>query len=264
VTVAEPALPRAVGRTAERLASGSLAALCVALREGVPPASLPFAVATPHYRGVVEELVAVWSHHPDISAEALAIALDCAAERVEWARQENLSLVWSGPTTEAVPVRRSDQALLELVRAADKRLVVVSYAVYSVPVIADALVQAARGGVEVAVVLESAEESGGNVSYEMTAALGGKVAEHVTFYTWPAERRPRKPGGKLASLHAKCAVADERYLLVSSANLTDAALRFNMELGLLVREGPVPSRVQRHLEQLIARGELVPASRRVA
>ena len=254
---AKRTLPRAVGQTAERLSEGSLGALCAALREGTPPASLARAVATPHYRGTVEELVCVWSQHPDVSAEALAIAVECAAERVEWARQEELSLVWSGPATDAVPVRRSDQTLLQLVRAAKRRLIIVSYAVYSVPDIAKALVAGARRGVEVAVVLESAEESEGNVSYEMAPALGGRVADHVTFYTWPAERRPRTPGGRLASLHAKCAVADERLLLISSANLTDAAMRLNMELGLLVSEGPVPSRVQSHLEQLIARRDLV-------
>jgi len=257
VITGERTLPRAVGRTAERLSAGSLGALCAALREGTPPESLARTVATTHYRGTVEELVDVWSQHSDISPEALAIAVECAAERVEWARQEELSLVWSGPATDAVPVRRSDQALLQLVRAAKSRLIIVSYAVYSVPEIAKALVTAARRGVEVAVVLESAEESEGNVSYEMAQALGGRVADHVTFYTWPADRRPRTPSGRVASLHAKCAVADGRRLLISSANLTDAALRLNMELGLLVSEGPIPARLQSHLEQLIARRDLV-------
>ena len=52
-------------------------------------------------------------------------------------------------------------------------------------------------------------------------------------------------------LHAKCAVADGRYLFVSSANLTEAALHLNMELGLLIRGGKQPSHVQQHLVWLV-------------
>jgi phosphatidylserine/phosphatidylglycerophosphate/cardiolipin synthase-like enzyme len=118
------------------------------------------------------------------------------------------------------------------------------------------LVAAADRGVEVAIVLESAAESEGNVSYEMATALGSKVAERAALYTWPAERRPRNPRGSLASLHVKCAVADRSALLISSANLTESALERNMELGLLVRGGPAPATVHRHFENLIDQGEL--------
>ena len=92
-------------------------------------------------------------------------------------------------------MRRTDQALIELVNAAKRRLIVVSFAVYKVPAIADALVAAAARGVSVAVVVESEAESGGKVDYEMAAALGSEVAKHATIYTWPAENRPKTAKG---------------------------------------------------------------------
>jgi phosphatidylserine/phosphatidylglycerophosphate/cardiolipin synthase-like enzyme len=57
----------------------------------------------------------------------------------------------------------------------------------------------------------------------------------------------------------KCLVADRKWALVSSANLTDYALEENMELGLLVGE-TTAGRLAEHFEQLIARGELVQRS----
>ena len=147
-------------------------------------------------------------------------------------------------------------ACVEIVRSAQDRLIVVSFAVYKVPELAKALVDACERGVRVAVVLESFSESAGKVDFDMAAALGTEVARHATLYTWPADRRPETAVGTRASLHAKCAVSDARQLLVSSANLTEFALTLNMELGLLVKGGDTPLRVQQHFEQLILRGDL--------
>ena len=55
-------------------------------------------------------------------------------------------------------------------------------------------------------------------------------------------------GGRV---HAKVAVADGRIALVSSANLTGHALGKNMEAGVLVEGGRVPSELQRRLQGLI-------------
>lgn len=52
---------------------------------------------------------------------------------------------------------------------------------------------------------------------------------------WPHEQLPVDERGKRGVLHSKCAVADERMLFVSSANLTEHALNLNMELGVLIQ-----------------------------
>lgn len=249
-----------VGEVAERLSPGALSTLVTALRANGGGPALEHAVATPHYQDAVRDLREAWAQEPGVDAAALAFALECAGERQQAARRRRVSIVWTGPPTVAVPVRRTDQALLELVNAAKQRLIVVSFAVYKVPAIADALVTAALRGVSVAVVLESEAESGGKVDYEMAAALGSEVAKHATIYAWPAELRPKTAKGTRASLHAKCAVADGQRLLVSSANLTEFALTLNIELGLLVEGDDAPPRVQAHLESLIESGVLTPVA----
>ncbi len=48
-------------------------------------------------------------------------------------------------------------------------------------------------------------------------------------------------------MHAKVLVVDRRTALVGSANLTGYALERNLECGLLLRGGPVPSLLVDHL-----------------
>ncbi len=248
-------LPGAVGRTVAQLSPGALASLVEGLRAGTGRSALPGVVATSQYRDAVSALVAAWPTEGDVTAEALALALECATERQREAAGQTLSIVWTGPSTDAVPVRRTDQALLELIRGARRRLIVVSFAVYKVPELAEALVAASHRGVSLAVILESPVESGGKVSFDMATALGIEGASDAAFYTWPLDQRPVTSAGSRASLHAKCAVADGRKLLVSSANLTEFALELNVELGVLVGGGAVPARIERHFEELIASGQ---------
>lgn len=68
--------------------------------------------------------------------------------------------------------------------------------------------------------------------------------------------------GKTGILHVKCAVADGRCLFLSSASLTEYAFSINMELGVLVTGGPLPTQVQEQFDRLIGNGVLVRVSRR--
>ena len=61
------------------------------------------------------------------------------------------------------------------------------------------------------------------------------------------------PGGVL---HAKAVVADEAAVFITSANLTEAALDRNIEMGILVRGPVMAASVIAHFRQLIDRGLL--------
>jgi hypothetical protein len=53
------------------------------------------------------------------------------------------------------------------------------------------------------------------------------------------------------------AVADSRFLFLSSANLTEYASSINMELGILVAGGPLPQQVEAQSDTLIGNGMLL-------
>lgn len=55
-------------------------------------------------------------------------------------------------------------------------------------------------------------------------------------------------------LHAKAVVADDESVFVTSANLTEAALDRNIELGLLVRDRPLALSVTGHFQGLVEPG----------
>ena len=112
------------------------------------------------------------------------------------------------------------------------------------PEAAAALEAAAARGVSVNLILESAENLDG----------GGGAHAYAKYrtYQWPADRR-EPPDAKL---HAKAVIIDSRDVLLTSANMTNAAYDKNIELGVLCRGGAVARQVQAHFDALIARGVL--------
>jgi phosphatidylserine/phosphatidylglycerophosphate/cardiolipin synthase-like enzyme len=59
-------------------------------------------------------------------------------------------------------------------------------------------------------------------------------------------------------MHAKAVVADSHVAFLTSANLTEAALERNMELGVLIRGGMLPVSIERLVDALVISGELQP------
>lgn len=189
---------------------------------------------------------------PKVNGRSIALALSAAALAIAAERdQERLELVWTGPDSRLIPLRRTDQALLQLIDGAQERLHVVSFAVYRIEAIAQALLRAAGRGVVISIYLETPDASEGRIAYNTLSALGAEVRDQARIYVWPLEKRPRTEDGRHGSLHAKIAVADGRAMLVSSANLTEYAMSLNMEMGLLLHGGPLPAQVEAHLQRLV-------------
>jgi phosphatidylserine/phosphatidylglycerophosphate/cardiolipin synthase-like enzyme len=219
------------------------------------------AVSSPHHRALVVDFLDRWrSEAGGILPQAVAAAL-LAAVLSERERREGQSveLVWTGPDVGVVPLRRTEQVVLQVIGSASERLLVVSYAVFNVPRICEALVRAADRGVAINVVVESPDRIEGQTAYSTLAALGPTVAGRCGVYLWPIEERFKGGTGKPGLLHVKCAVADGRWLFLSSANLTEQAFSINMELGVLITGGATPVQVEGHFAKLIESGTLVKA-----
>jgi len=200
---------------------------------------------------MVGRLDRAWRSSKDISPREVASALRGAAATASL--QENrgvVDLVWTGPSTGQVPVRHTEQVLCEVIESAKRRLFLVSFVAYEVDSIIRALLGAIGRQVQIDVLLESSSEHGGKVSYDSVKAMRQSLPS-VNIYVWRSGKKTRA-GHLSGAVHAKCAVADGELAFITSANLTAAAMERNMELGVLVKGGDLPSELHRHLEALIS------------
>lgn len=210
----------------------------------------------PQYRRAAAGVLDTWALEPAVSGLLVATALAAAIDTADAVRAtQSIDVVWTGPSSAEVPVRLTREVLLEVIAGATSSLIIVSYAAYNVPDIVHALAAAAQRGVDVRLVLESAEGAGGRLSVDAAVAFRS-LRGSVGFYEWsPDDRSPVR--GRIGSMHAKAAIADEQVAFVTSANLTGSAIEGNMELGVLIRGGPVPRRLVRHFLMLFASDHLV-------
>ena len=203
-------------------------------------------------------VTALYTAHPDISPETAAFGIDCALETAEYeSRAQSIDLVWTGPATSAVSVRRSAAVLLELIENAQTDLIAISFASFRIPDAEVALAHAADRGVSIYLILESEEDSSGRYRQYGTPASSFVVRHPRVSYYLLAKRK--RPSGAL--LHAKAVVADGRSALITSANLTEHAIDTNIEIGVLIRGEGAPRRLRDHLLSLINSGEFEETTR---
>lgn len=229
----------------ERYGAWSTAA-CDALVEASPAAA---------YQQHLEVVARAWATSPDVPGVAVAAALRAAAAAVEAARAVNqVSLVWTGPPTQALGFRSTRAVLSTIIADATESLILVSFASYRVDWLVEALSAALDRGVEVTLILETNADSGGGLTFDAADAFGPLVGR-AQFYRWPLDVRAPE-FSPAARLHAKCVIADGCSALITSANLTEAGINDNIELGTLIEAGPLPRRLHDHLHALMADGTL--------
>jgi phosphatidylserine/phosphatidylglycerophosphate/cardiolipin synthase-like enzyme len=212
----------------------------------------------PHYRGVLAAFLDVWQERaPQASGEAIALALLAAGINERKHREnQSIELVWTGPDVGGIPLRQTEQAILQVINSASRQLTIVSYAIHNIPHIREALIRAAKRGVAIKVIAETPDKLETEKAYSTLKALGPEIADRCCVYLWPLDKRRRDDNGRHGLLHVKCVVADGRSLLLTSANLTDYAFTLNMELGLLITGGDIPARVEGCFDHLIQAGIL--------
>jgi phosphatidylserine/phosphatidylglycerophosphate/cardiolipin synthase-like enzyme len=251
-------LNKAVARIALEVHPNRIDALCGALASdkdtnilAVVKRTLGAAFSPQLIKGFAEALTV----NPKISVGELAAMFRASSATASLAvGASSVELVWTGPATGMVPIRHTAQVLTGLIDEARDRLFLVSFVAYHVGSVVDALQQAIKRGVQVRVLLEQSKEHGGNVTVDSFEMLRSNLpGAHI--YEWDKMRAEISP---TASVHAKCAVADGVVAFVTSANLSEAAMERNMEVGILVRGGFIPGQLDRHLNALITARQLAP------
>lgn len=251
-------LLRVLVELARELPPGTLNSLISALGPGGEGQNLGRFAATQTMRERLRRLEEIRGQHPEIDGQAIALALRAAGEAAAAVVAEHhAEIAWTGPATDAVPLRRVDQVIYDMVETAKEEVLLVTYAAYKAERALRALRDASDRRVRVKLVLELAQESGGKITFDGLRAFRTAVPSAQVYY-WPLDRRKRSASGSYGAMHAKCVVADRNRAIVSSANITDFALELNMELGMLVG-GSIAAMLADHFDQLIVRGELTMA-----
>lgn len=203
---------------------------------------------------MVDRLESAWHATEDVQPRQVASALRAASRTA--AIQEprgTVDLVWSGPSTGLVPIRHTEQVLCEVIESARHRIFLVSFVAYEVETIIKVLKTAIGRGVHIDVLLEASKDHGGKVSVDSSGTMKERIPD-ACVYAWTVDGGKMPDGRPIGSVHAKCAVADDRIAFLTSANLSEAAMERNMELGVLVRGGHLPEELHRHLEALVKTG----------
>ena len=238
----------AAARLSRKLPAGDVRQLAAAARQGP---------------GAVQQLRAVAAGAVLRSACDKALSLGLATAGPEFAGallgaleavrangSAAVDVVWTGPDSSVGTSRLTSAVIVELIGEAQADVLLVGYAVHTEPLVAAALHAAVERGVPLPQRLERPAATPGVASHG--AAFPGLTATRLC---WPGGSRPVG-----ASLHAKVLVVDGSSALIGSANVTGAALGRNLECGLLVRGGPQPGQVRKHIRSLRALGAVVPVA----
>ncbi|MDO5103957.1 MAG: DISARM system phospholipase D-like protein DrmC [Lautropia sp.] len=208
--------------------------------------SLSGVLSTPAATTVVEQLVDAWQT-TDVKSEELASMLLAASHvMTKSASQQSTELVWTGPTTPFVAARRTEQALLQVVNAAEQTLFITSFVAYDISTIVNALSVASDRGVLISILLESSKDQGGTITFDAIGKMRTLVPSS-RLYAWIDKTAPFSEG----RVHAKVAVADAKVCFITSANLTGHAMEKNMEAGVLISGGHIPRLLDEHLRALV-------------
>jgi phosphatidylserine/phosphatidylglycerophosphate/cardiolipin synthase-like enzyme len=174
-------------------------------------------------------------------------------------------LVWSGPEVPGLHARDTRRVFEELLGSAERSVWASTYAFFDGPRAFQVLAQRmdALPDVNVTLLLNIQRKRGETASADQ---LVRRFTDRFWKADWPGSSRPRvyydpralELDGPAGVLHAKAVVIDETVVFVTSANLTEAALDRNIELGLLVRDGALAASVSTHFRTLIERGLLLP------
>jgi len=203
-------------------------------------------VGTPVASGIVDQLIDAWQACPVSPDELASMLLAASHVFTRASAEQSTELVWTGPTTPFVAARRTEQALLQVINAAESTLFITSFVAYDISTLVKAFNAACDRGVRVSMLLESSQDHGGSINIDVIGKMSTLVPV-ARLYAWREKAEPFSDG----RVHAKVAVADASMCFITSANLTGFAMERNMEAGVLISGGSIPKLLDNHLHSLV-------------
>lgn len=204
-------------------------------------------ISAPKALELLNELLNEWKLRDIGAVELSAMLIASSYTQSKITNESSVELVWTGPTSRFVAPRRTEQALLQVINAAENELFITSFVAYNVQSLVNALNAACNRGVALTMLLESSQGDGGSIEMDVITQMK-KLIPMASVYAW----REKSAEFEKGRVHAKVAVADRAACFITSANLTGYAMERNMELGLLIDGGTVPGLIMDHLQALVA------------
>lgn len=202
-------------------------------------------------RRYVVELIDIWQEYePNLPIAAIALALQSTYNtRQKLQKEYAVQPVWTIPKIGRQWIRQTEQVILEIISQSQSELLLISFAVYHIPQVAQALTEALKRNVSVMMIVELPKSQ--KISFGIFESLSPQLLQHLDIFYWPQHCRPKDSQGKYGSLHMKGIIGDRQQVLITSANLTDYALNLNMELGLMTRQPQLAKEIYEQFEILI-------------
>lgn len=212
-----------------------------------------------------EEVVGALTDLDRLGVSGVAAAAWIRAVEDATSRVPRPDLVWSGPEVPGLHSRDTRRVYEELLGSATTSIWASTYAYFDGPRAFEVLARRMETApdLRVTLLLNIQRRRGDTTAAEQ---LVRKFADRFWGTDWPGSSRPQVfydprsielegPGGVL---HAKAVVADDETVFVTSANLTEAALDRNIEVGFVVRDAALAASVAAHFRGLIERELLHP------
>lgn len=217
--------------------------------------------------GVVTELNRLHQQGMAVSHIAYMLKLLAAERSHSQTKQDQVSLVWTGPEVQGAESRDTGIVVRELLSSAKFSVLISSFAID----------QGAKGH-ELFRPLATLMESNPDLQVRMflnvkrkyqdptpTSVLLRQFADTFRQRVWPGKRLPevfydtrsvQMTTDANACLHAKCIVVDEERVLVTSANFTEAAQARNIEAGILMSDRTLAKAIRSQFEMLVTVGAI--------
>ena len=218
-------------------------------------AALRYALGAENHAGAAAALLAQLERSGLVGGSAA-----CWARSVDEAASSTTKpdLVWSGPEVAGMHARDTRGVYEELMGSANRSIWASTYAYFDGPRAFEVVAarMSAVPGLRVTLLLNIQRRWGDSTAAEQ---LVRNFADRFWNIDWPGVVRPRvyydprslELEGPRGVLHAKAVVVDDETAFVTSANLTEAALDRNIEVGFVIRDRVLAGTLAAHFSALI-------------
>jgi len=219
--------------------------------------ALALDIPQPGQRETLSRLSTSWKSSPN-AVTPVEIVSAMQALRYAVQHETRAEVCWSGPVSTLQGFRTTAEAYRELISKATRTALVMTFALGEVEALRQSLEAALTRGIRVRLVIEDFNVFTQASWRSQFSALGAQVLGEASIFVWPTKNRRQHNGHVYGSMHVKCVVVDGSSILLTSANLTSAAMDDNMELGVVVSNQALAQSVTAHFDHLITTGVLAP------